>query len=570
MSNTNTEVLTTAYEKLQGALTQSNTVLPKLEEALEKGDLQNYAKASDLEDIAINAKMVGFKTDGSDNSGALTTFKTLFSGKKLYFPDGIYCFSKSIELNNQLKFELSNGAELKLISTSNITAFIDATGTGGKGNFLTGGTINGNNKCDYTLRLSNLSSPIISRCIIKNFNKAGLKTSKDIDNRASNAKGENLYIYNETAVLGSIGILDDAYDNSFSDITIRDVETMIDTTSSKFNRVHGWLSFKELIPTSVYAIMRSSECCFINCTSDTIRYSFISGYEGTVSNINYVVALTNMTFFYNKSVYTQSLASQYKPVLFKKYTNSNGVESRVIPNLTNATITGNDFVVSFTDCAYPESMSKNVNAYNVIFNGDYVEDTDIIFERNLMWLKDLNTERYRDGNTNFDTIVHNGTYTVNTWSGESGKNVPAQNISGVLIVIGNGTTKTQILNTKDNIYTRAFTKGSDGTYTFKDWIKFSPYVAPTEYKYNEFIKINKNNGVATLTAYVSTDVTAGDSLFTIPENYRPSEDSISYSWMQTASDGTYGSVKITAKTTGELLVENNNIYRGQIVMNWII
>ena len=52
MSNTNTEVLTTAYEKLQGALTQSNTVLPKLEEAVEKGNLDNYATVSSLEEKA--------------------------------------------------------------------------------------------------------------------------------------------------------------------------------------------------------------------------------------------------------------------------------------------------------------------------------------------------------------------------------------------------------------------------------------------------------------------------------------------------------------------------------------
>lgn len=51
MSNTNTEVLATAYEKLQGAITQSNTVLPKLEEAVEKGNLDNYATVSQLEDI---------------------------------------------------------------------------------------------------------------------------------------------------------------------------------------------------------------------------------------------------------------------------------------------------------------------------------------------------------------------------------------------------------------------------------------------------------------------------------------------------------------------------------------
>ena len=51
MSNTNTEIVTTAYEKLQKALTQSNTVLPKLEEAVEKGNLDNYATVSQLEDI---------------------------------------------------------------------------------------------------------------------------------------------------------------------------------------------------------------------------------------------------------------------------------------------------------------------------------------------------------------------------------------------------------------------------------------------------------------------------------------------------------------------------------------
>lgn len=52
MSNTNTEVLTTAYEKLQGAITQANTVLPELEEAVEKGNLDNYATTSQLEEKA--------------------------------------------------------------------------------------------------------------------------------------------------------------------------------------------------------------------------------------------------------------------------------------------------------------------------------------------------------------------------------------------------------------------------------------------------------------------------------------------------------------------------------------
>ena len=52
MSNTNTEVLTTAYENLQEAITQVNTVLPPLQEAIEKGNLDNYATTSDLEEKA--------------------------------------------------------------------------------------------------------------------------------------------------------------------------------------------------------------------------------------------------------------------------------------------------------------------------------------------------------------------------------------------------------------------------------------------------------------------------------------------------------------------------------------
>ena len=62
MSNTNTEVLTTAYEKLQGAITQSNTVLPKLEEAVEKGNLDNYATVSQLEEKANKDKVNSLQT----------------------------------------------------------------------------------------------------------------------------------------------------------------------------------------------------------------------------------------------------------------------------------------------------------------------------------------------------------------------------------------------------------------------------------------------------------------------------------------------------------------------------
>ena len=87
MSNTNTEVLTTAYEKLQKALTQSNTVLPKLEEAVEKGNLDNYAKASDLEEKA-NKDDVANISNGTPLFASSTTEMTDTTKNYVNLADG--------------------------------------------------------------------------------------------------------------------------------------------------------------------------------------------------------------------------------------------------------------------------------------------------------------------------------------------------------------------------------------------------------------------------------------------------------------------------------------------------
>lgn len=82
MSNTNTEVLTTAYENLQKAITQANKVLPNLESAIESGNLQNYATTSQLEDIEnITTKINMVSEDGTkwvlyiDNYGQIGVIK---------------------------------------------------------------------------------------------------------------------------------------------------------------------------------------------------------------------------------------------------------------------------------------------------------------------------------------------------------------------------------------------------------------------------------------------------------------------------------------------------------------
>ena len=73
MSNTNTEVLTTAYENLQKAITQANKVLPPLQEAIKKGNLDNYATNSSLEEKAN-------KTDLQTQKARIDTFTNLAEG----------------------------------------------------------------------------------------------------------------------------------------------------------------------------------------------------------------------------------------------------------------------------------------------------------------------------------------------------------------------------------------------------------------------------------------------------------------------------------------------------------
>ena len=159
MSNTNTEVLTTAYEKLQGAITQANTVLSNLQEAIENADLSNYATTSDLKDIQIGTRNyllnTGLKDDTSSFAGLndevtrVTTMKT---------PSGNNCFhlkvsNKTSDIWRGVTQDITSGFSIGDTMTFSLLTYVTNEVTTDKGLFVqVDGFASDNSTRTFTLR----------------------------------------------------------------------------------------------------------------------------------------------------------------------------------------------------------------------------------------------------------------------------------------------------------------------------------------------------------------------------------------------------------------------------------
>lgn len=232
MSNTNTEVLSTAYEKLQGAITQSNTVLPKLEEAVEKGNLDNYATVSQLEDIAnkvnkiIDIDYFSGSTDDEKLSSAITFCKSngysLSISRKVTLTKAItkYDFSFSI-------LGTSKDAELYLNSTSTIETFFDITAPTGivYNTKVSDIIINANKKANICVWLKKGKANCFSNVTIKHSLDKDFQIGKDTDNKVIELNCNKIYVIGGELTDGSsmsnynIYIQGASSDNNFIDVT---------------------------------------------------------------------------------------------------------------------------------------------------------------------------------------------------------------------------------------------------------------------------------------------------------------------------------------------------------------
>lgn len=322
----------------------------------------------------INALEYGFYNYGNiPNDDVMDKYLENDSDKELYFPKGIYLFNKRIEVINGCKIRMDSEAELKLSAdVGNIGGHFFIFGDKSKtkrGCYIIGGIINANFGTASVVCLDSIQSARIENCILKNANQYGIQTGRTQDLRASDFYMHGCRIINEKYVQGATGIYDNAYDNSFDNVTIVDFPIGIETASSKFNRVHMWLSSATFIPNSIGIILDNNPSCFINCTIDTYQRGVIS--RGTK---HYEFNSSNLTFFLNTDVYTKEIATINPPVVFHQVVMSESFTSLPILHCHGITINETGYDVKLSDFEYPEDLLKKVWCCGVTQNSNIKND----------------------------------------------------------------------------------------------------------------------------------------------------------------------------------------------------
>ena len=317
-------------------------------------------KSKDYE--LINALEYGFVNDGiTYNDGVMSDFIDNDSAtKRIYFPKGTYLFNAPIHMENGFYVELHPQAEWKLFgSTGTNHDYFVCLGRphaeNYKNSYFRGGIVNANMFAKACVAFENVQTAYIENFVFKNFNNFGIQTCLDYNERGDNLQFSHGYIVEEYYKENVYGIYDNAYDNSFSDIGIRDCHRGICTTSSKFNRVHAWIGMSGLIAGSFGIVLDGSNSCFENCTIDTYQYGVIS--RG--SNKHFEFNAVNFTYFLNEAqVYNSGLAYNYPPVVFRKNVMSAQFTSLPLLHVANVNINQTSYNITLTDGDYSEMMDK--------------------------------------------------------------------------------------------------------------------------------------------------------------------------------------------------------------------
>ena len=247
-----------------------------------------------------------------------------------------------------------------------------------------------------------------------------------------------------------------ANDCWFTNIIIRDTQFGIQTVSSNFNYVHGWIGYPELLPSSYFLKTLNNNVNISNGYADTYQYPFIS----TFGCLN----ITNAFIYNNKNVYTEELQTTNVPVLFKSEQDTFNLGTWGYFSVLNSQI-------ACSTTQYKTTTAQLTNRFNTLNNFNYNYFSSL---KNLTNIDCINTS---DTGTGFagdvNDVIVPGTYGINNAS-----NLPGSYFYGVLLVssvtahagayVENGTLTnitfaTQIFITSEGwpkMYCRMYTSGS--------------------------------------------------------------------------------------------------------------
>ena len=278
----------------------------------------SYVKKSEIEIIEpfydvygkINALHFGFKNDGIfDNSKIMDIYIDKYSNKPIYFPEGTYCFSKTINFPDKFYLLLEKNAIFKATNKFNGEYFLTIRKGSNRadytdGSYLDGGVFDCNYQINAGIGLNKCRQSYIKNLTIKNTNKYGIVTRTE-ETPDGTINLENIVIYNSIGILDTIGIYDNAFDTHGRNIEILNFQTAFQTVSGRWYDVSAWFSVANLLAQSVFAYLDGYDIIFSGVAIDTYRYGFKTTYS------NYGACISDVIWIRNSGVYTNDLVDKY-------------------------------------------------------------------------------------------------------------------------------------------------------------------------------------------------------------------------------------------------------------------
>ena len=425
---------------------------PEVTTTVQDESLSKNKFTKSLREVAIgkiNAVEYGFDNTGeAANDVIMQRYIDEDADTPIWFPSGIYAFNESIIFGDDVYVDCDSNCIWQLVNDIDVP-FIQFKRTKWGTNrncYFKNAYVDVNFHADIGIGFAGTKYFECCPKVVSNFKLYGVQTGYETFNDESCGAlwFHHCLFVNDTYISNTVAIYDNAPDNRFSDIIIRDVTQGIYAGSGRYSNIHHWVMNDA--ENSLFAYVFGENAFFTNIYADTLHTIF------NADDWKFVNA-QGISVYYNPDYYPEELFVSNPPVLFKN-------TEKVTYNISNLM-----FRV-YHDCYFGDS--GNYNSYSnfsnvVMYNQN--DDTDI---KNLP----ENVKDYRElnGSSDFDN-VNPGVYNVNTYSGTGGNNVP-ENAYGLLGMIATNNKKAQIVCGNGKIMMRRYVDNVWG-----DWITFLP---PTE------------------------------------------------------------------------------------------
>ena len=395
----------------------------------------------------INALEYGFDNTGQlANDSVMKKYISQDADMPIWFPSGTYIFNESIVFKDEVYVDCDSDCIWRLEKDISLP-FIQFTRTKWNVNrncYFKNAYVDVNFHANTGIGFIGVKYFECCPKVVSNFKLYGVETGygKFNDESCGGLWFHHCLFVNDTYVSNTVAIYDNASDNRFSDIIIRDITQGIYAASGRYTNIHHWVMHDA--ENSLFAHVIGDNALFTNIYADTLHSIF------DADNWRFVNA-QGISVYYNTDYYPDSLFASNPPVLFKNV-------EKVTYNISNLT-----FRV-YHDCYFGDSGDYNPysNFSNIVMYNQS-NTTDI---KNLP--ENVKDHRVLDGSFNFDTAVNAGTFNVNTYEGTGGNNVPS-NMYGLMYVLASNAAIVQLIFGNSKITTRK-RQGS----VWGDWTDFVP------------------------------------------------------------------------------------------------